>query len=674
MNLDLDIYNIFDLLKASYKNIDFRSAIYYKGHNWHRILSIFRFSNETETAIKEKYNQLDLNRYKIKSFKIQHEILGISKWEDKFFELYDEINEDIEVYDVDEFRFDNKKYHEFQSSFLDEFKINFSNPSRWFFFTEEEVKNHNLINFYYNVSDKNEHHNQFNKFLNDEIKVLGEDNIYNVLNRTLQLQGYGSQNSLFISSVFPIYMKISDLNYNHDNLTGKVQFHEIFENTRIFFRIYSNPNYHDNSLEGWEVIDLSKDDPNTKEIDNGIFETTFSLDFKKYDCFPIFEIRARWENLPKLYLIDFQHSFDTPRFQQFYKDIATVDIEERNDFYELTKKQEGVPHLKDLFIKADFKNYQLSEYDDIIELINLSAYDNKYYRILPILLRNLFENLLYDIFQTGLNEKHTDFFFLKSQNRAQDFSKLIALMNILKDREFKPFHKDSINQDIIDVMKEIQKFGNWTVHQILRQVDKDFADKWKDRINRVLNPLLVLYRKIKDKAIEIKDQSTLEIINKTVNPKNRNNQVNARIKSRGLAKEAGIQEYSKPLDIDNILNSHKILLGQKFKNLYNRLTSKNPEHVIIDIKTIVEDIGKIAVGKILRMEYVTEKEERIMLIEPQKWNLSIRTGSNRHLRLQKYVDGNSQIYDFEFPNQNEEILDEFLKLVKDRCKEQGFNV
>lgn len=674
MNLDLDIYNIFDLLKDSYKNIDFRSAIYYKGHNWHRILSIFRFSNETETAIKEKYNQLDLNRYKTKSFKIQYEILGISKLEDEFFELYDEIHEDIEVYDVDEFRFDDKKYHEFQSSFLDEFKINFSNPSRWFFFTEEEVKNHNLINFYYNVSDKNEHHNQFNKFLNDEIKVIGEDNIYNVLNRTLQLHGYGSQNSLFISVVFPIYMKISDLNYNHDNLSGKVQFHEIFENTRIFFRIYSNPNYHDNSLEGWEVIDLSKDDPNTKEIDNGIFETTFSLDFKKYDCFPIFEIRALWEKLPKLYLIDFQHSFETPRFQQFYKDIATVDIEEMNDFYEVTKKQEGMPHHKDLFIKADFKDYQLSEYDDFIELINLSAYDNKYYRILPILLRNLFENLLYDIFQTGLNEKHTDFFFLKSQNRAQDFSKLIALMNILKDREFKPFHKDSINQNIIDVMKEIQKFGNWTVHQILRQVDKDFADKWKDRINRVLNPLLVLYRKIKDKAIEIKDQSTLDIINKTLNLKNSINQVNARIKSRGLAKEAGIQEDSKPLDMDNILNSHKILLGQKFKNLYNRLTSKNPDHVIIDIKTIVEDIGKIAVGKILRMEYVTEKEERIMLIEPQKWNLSIRTGSHRHLRLQKYVDGNSQIYDFEFPNQNEEILDEFLKLVKDRCKEQGLNV
>ena len=68
------------------------------------------------------------------------------------------------------------------------------------------------------------------------------------------------------------------------------------------------------------------------------------------------------------------------------------------------------------------------------------------------------------------------------------------------------------------------------------------------------------------------------------------------------------------------------------------------------------------------MEYVTEQEERILMKEHQKWNLSIRAGSHRHLRLIKYINGNSQTYDFEFPYENEDILNEFLNLIKDRCK------
>ncbi|MBA7520557.1 hypothetical protein ES705_12653 [subsurface metagenome] len=125
------------------------------------------------------------------------------------------------------------------------------------------------------------------------------------------------------------------------------------------------------------------------------------------------------------------------------------------------------------------------------------------------------------------------------------------------------------------------------------------------------------------------------------------------------------------MDLNNFQDKH---LKQKFKNFYDRLALKNPNHVIIDVKTLVEDIGKINLGKILRMEYIIDIKERTMLIEPQKWNLSIKTGSSRHLRLIKYVNGNSQTYDFELPNQDEDILNEYLKLIKDRCKEKGFNV
>jgi tetratricopeptide (TPR) repeat protein/predicted MPP superfamily phosphohydrolase len=120
-----------------------------------------------------------------------------------------------------------------------------------------------------------------------------------------------------------------------------------------------------------------------------------------------------------------------------------------------------------------------------------------------------------------------------------------------------------------------------------------------------------------------------------------------------------------------LILSQNNILAKKFKDLYDRLASKDPDHVIIDVRTLVEEIGKTNFGKILRMEYDTEGEERIMLKELSEWNLSIRKGSVQHLLLIRYVNGDSQIYNFKKPYENEDILNEFLTLVRGRCEEHG---
>ena len=224
MNLDLniEINKLFELLKDSYKNIDFRSALYKKDDSWNRILTIIRFSNKSESEINKHYEDLNLNRFKTENFKIEYKIFEVSKWEDTIIELYDELNEDLEIYDIDEFHYKENQYEEYESTFLDEFKAIHNTPSRRFFYTEEEVKKHNHINFYYSLPNINEHHNKFNKILNEEILGLGEDNIYDVLNRTLQLDGYSSITGLFISILFPIYINIKDLVYSQDVLSGNV--------------------------------------------------------------------------------------------------------------------------------------------------------------------------------------------------------------------------------------------------------------------------------------------------------------------------------------------------------------------------------------------------------------------------------------------------------------------
>lgn len=186
------------------------------------------------------------------------------------------------------------------------------------------------------------------------------------------------------------------------------------------------------------------------------------------------------------------------------------------NFNKILKSQIKIKN-EEKFIVHRSKNYGLEHYDLYIDIINKIAYHNDFYSILPILLRCLFENLLYDIFQVALDKKHTTLFFSKKRARARDFSQLIALLNILKDKSFKPYHKDSINQNIIDILIDIKKFGNWTVHQVLMQVDKDFVNRWKHKVNSALLTLLVLYEKVKGKAIEITDKETKRKIIQVLN-------------------------------------------------------------------------------------------------------------------------------------------------------------
>ena len=67
-------------------------------------------------------------------------------------------------------------------------------------------------------------------------------------------------------------------------------------------------------------------------------------------------------------------------------------------------------------------------------------------------------------------------------------------------------------------------------------MDKDFAEKWKDKVNRILKALLVLYKKIKNEDIEIIDQSTLDIISKTLNLKKSSNQANSQLNFHEIEK------------------------------------------------------------------------------------------------------------------------------------------
>jgi len=124
MNLDLNLIGISDLLNECYENVDFRSVMFNKGNGWRRIISIFRFVSETENELKNKTESLGLDRYSTSKFKIHHEIIDKSDWEDTLLELYNEINDNKEIYDTDQIRFN----YDISKKFNNKFKSEFLNP------------------------------------------------------------------------------------------------------------------------------------------------------------------------------------------------------------------------------------------------------------------------------------------------------------------------------------------------------------------------------------------------------------------------------------------------------------------------------------------------------------------------------------------------------------------
>lgn len=486
LELNTDIKDAFELLKDSYKNIDFRSALYKMHDSWNRILTILRFFNKSESEINKHYEDLNLKRYKTENFKIEYKIFEVSKWEDLIIELYNEMYEDLEIYDIDEFLYNENQYEEYKSTFLDEFKALLNTPSRRFFYTEEEVKNHNHINFYYSLPNKNEHHNKFYKILNEEILGLGEDNIYNVLNRTLQLDGYSSNNSLFISILFPIYINIKDLVYSQDVLSGNVYYHNIFNGSKIFIRIYSEPNYKNNSLKGVEELIISKDNQETKSLKNNFYESSFQIDFSNYDCDPNFIIRVFWERFSKIYLIDFQKSFGSPRYLKSFKELGS-EIMDEND-------EQEIDGLRYQFI-IDPDIAFTDDYKEIVVDIN-NAYRKGFYNCVYILVKKLLENLLIDCLRKYYTMHNVDKFFNDEKSKFLPFSELRLNFNtMINDKDFIA-SVGKVQQVLIDYLEIFKETGNASAHSFFSINHHHLIEENRDKLMILLIQLVKIYNKL----------------------------------------------------------------------------------------------------------------------------------------------------------------------------------
>ncbi len=200
------------------------------------------------------------------------------------------------------------------------------------------------------------------------------------------------------------------------------------------------------------------------------------------------------------------HANKIKRLLEVIDDIVQELVKFKADKFDLfIESQHGEKDFqtKEKFIDLNFQDYELSYYNSYIDLINGIAYHPDFHMILPYLLRSLFENILHEIFSQSLDDSHVDLYYQKRNRRRQDFSRLISLLDNLRNQEFAHYVDLKITPDMIIVLENIRKIGNLSIHDIIEKITPSFAQECKDKIRITLTPLLISYQKLKGKKIKI---------------------------------------------------------------------------------------------------------------------------------------------------------------------------
>ncbi len=333
------------------------------------------------------------------------------------------------------------------------------------------------------------------------------------------------------------------------------------------------------------------------------------------------------------------------------------------------------------FIEKDFSLLGLNEFEEYKKLVNLCASDGKYlYRLVPNLLRTLFENLLYRVFLEGLSQKHKNLYFLKSQTRSRDFSELISLLNILKgEPEIKKIHKDTITEKTIQYLKGIRKEGNVDTHAIITQLKPSYVNEKKIEVKLLLDSLLPFYNLIKGKEIIITEFSTILQLDKVFRLSGALQRQEARELIENIKKMDKIDmgdlivelDYEKLKEIvEKILA--EIILIENFKEAKEKQSIY--DFIIYSIMIIKDDSKKIEIFKLMIDEIISQESFKISpfhikLTELLKFD-SIKGFSIKSGLIEEFIKLYKESYNYNIAGINSEIIDMLRdNLSKDQINE-----
>jgi hypothetical protein len=146
----------------------------------------------------------------------------------------------------------------------------------------EVDKDYNTIQFKIEFNKSNiKHHKRF-QFIKKELMEKGRKEIYPLIRKSLQIQNFNLNSPLYSIILFPLYIKIEDLVYTNNYLSGDVFFHKIYEGSKLHFILESAL---ENSDEHTEFLLSTERDKikwyRYKDLSDEVFKIRFTVHFEK---------------------------------------------------------------------------------------------------------------------------------------------------------------------------------------------------------------------------------------------------------------------------------------------------------------------------------------------------------------------------------------------------------
>ncbi|MFW9969689.1 MAG: hypothetical protein ACFFDF_05770 [Candidatus Odinarchaeota archaeon] len=216
---------------------------------------------------------------------------------------------------------------------------------------------------------------------------------------------------------------------------------------------------------------------------------------------------------------------------------------------------------------------QLAYYRKYIDLINSIADNSEFVRIIPILNRNLLENLLRDIFSSSLKGEFNYLYFNQNAGQIRNLSTLLDLFNNLR-KEFRESYALDIPDKIIGYLDRFRKDGNYGSHEIETLIKSTYTDEIKEDLNTTIRVLVQLFQKIinSDKKINKINEKILKTHSENIKSDETSKIIKLISSIRNDITSINSQMINDPITIS--LNE-KERLQQKIDKLHIRITKVN---------------------------------------------------------------------------------------------------
>ncbi len=415
---DFDLKKTISDLKESFQTIDLRAAYYYYEGQWEYIISSLRFTNKTKEEISLIHKKLDAD-IRTTSFKIEFNTLDIQEFNEHWKGICESGSRTV------------TGINDIMVTSL----INYVKGRNTSNYLIDQDKEYNTIQFTIEFKKLNKkHHNRF-QFIQKELMSRGRKEIYPFIEKALQIQNFSLNSPLYSIILLPIYVKIEDMVFINNYLSGILLFHTFYEDSKFHFILKSSRDLSDEHKEFLLSTDREKIKwfP-FKELPNNMFKIQFTVHFDKF----------RLGMSPKFYNIFYR--LYSPNFNDFILDFEQILSEIYRNIKNFNLIPDSLRKIIDPFLEINILDRIVAKNksDDIIATL----IDKRIEDLKEILLENM------DWLLSNDKDRMLKDFFLSAANRpASHYNNYFADLIVITCHEI-------IKSEMIEDIDIISKFND----------------------------------------------------------------------------------------------------------------------------------------------------------------------------------------------------------------------